>query len=163
MRIMNTTRNGSGRLSIALQQIADLASGGAPLRIELGREIRHGTDPGIQPRDFVDRIERDHDGLWSKMADSLVDDDARQPCCKTRVRTEVREVFERAQIGLLHDILGLSIVPDDRTRDAVEPLIVTPNDQAQRGCTPLKREAHEFGIDHSGQRQLGGGLLRHVH
>ena len=72
-------------------------------------------------------------------------------------------MFERAQIGLLHHVLGLSVIPDDRPRDPVEPLIMTPNDQAQRGRTPLPRETHEFGIDQSGQRQLGGGLLRHVH
>ena len=96
------------------------------------------------------------------MANRLVDDDARQPCCKARVRTEFREMPKRAQIGLLHHVLGLSVIPDDRPCDPVEPLIVTPNDQAQRGRTPLPRETHEFGIDQSGQLQLGGGLLRHV-
>ena len=70
---------------------------------------------------------------------------------------------ERAQIGLLHHVLGLSVIPDDRPCDPVEPLIVPSNDQAQRGRTPLPRETHEFGIDQSGQLQLGGGLLRHAH
>ena len=66
-------------------------------------------------------------------------------------------MFERAQIGLLHHVLGLSVIPDDRPRDPVEPLIMTPNNQAQRGHTPLTRETHEFGIDQSGQRQLEVG------
>ena len=81
------------------------------------------------------------------MANRLVDDDARQPGCKARVRTECREMPKRAQIGLLHHVLGLSVIPDDRPCDPVEPLIVPSNDQAQRGRAPLPRETHEFGID----------------
>ena len=96
-----------------------------------------------------------------KAVDRLVRDDARQPCRKACIGTELPS-SERAQIRLLQHVLGFRVVPDDCPCDPIEPLIVTPNDQAQRGRTALLRNAHELRIDEAGQLQLQSGLLGHL-
>ena len=158
MRITNTRQ----LVDRALEQVANLAACGSSLRMEL-HKTRHGDDLPLRVPKAFDRLQRDMNVLSLTAADRLVDHDTSQPHGEACIRTELSEVRERAQIGILHHVLSLSVIADDGACDAIEPLIVTPDDQAQRGRTSLSRETHEFGVDEPRQLQLRSGLLRHAH
>ena len=162
MRITNTTRNGSGRSSIARSSRsrtwlrAAVASGSIRRRCAMPMIW-------IAAARAFDRIQRNDDVLSVKAIDGLVHHDACQPRREACIRTEFREIRERTQIRFLHHVFGFAVVAHDRPCDPIEPLIVTPNDQAQRRRTSLSRDTHEFGIDEPGQLQLRSGLLQHAH
>jgi hypothetical protein len=61
-------------------------------------------------------------------AERLVCDDARQPGRETSLALETVEVGEGADIALLHCLLGIVRVPQDASREAVEPLVVAAHD-----------------------------------
>ena len=82
--------------------------------------------------------------------------DARQPGREARAARELVEVLERAHVGVLHDVLGLVLVPEDGPRHAVEPLVVPANEHLEQRRLP---RAHALTIS-SSERAFAGVPLR---
>jgi len=92
-----------------------LASCRKPLWINV--EVWHADHLGLQLLGLVDRIQRNRDVFPAKVINGLIHDDACQSRRKARIRTEVREIPERAQIRLLQHVFGFGVVADDCPRD----------------------------------------------
>jgi hypothetical protein len=63
----------------------------------------------------------------------LVDCDPRQPRRQDRIATKILEMREQADVGVLHDVLCLGVVPQDASRQQVKPLVVRFDDRVDRG------------------------------
>ena len=84
--------------------------------------------------------------LAAQPAQRLVHGDPRQPGREAGVAAKLLQMREGADIGFLHDVLGLAVVAQDAAGEPVQPAIVRLHDRANRRLVAGKRAADQFGI-----------------
>ena len=67
------------------------------------------------------------------------------------------QMREGADVGLLHDVLGLAVVAQDAAGEPVEPAVVRLHDGADRRLVARQRPPHQFGV-----AGVEGRALRYV-
>ncbi len=103
----------------------------------------HGGPPAAQP------------------AQRLVHGDPRQPGRQAGIAAKTFQMREGADVGLLHDILGLAVVAQDAAGEPVEPAVVRLHDGADRGFVAGQRPPHQFGVSSVERRALRYVCLAH--
>ncbi len=63
----------------------------------------------------------------ARTREGLVNGDSSEPCRESRPAVELPQVAVGVHVGLLHDVLGLALVLDDRSSGPVHPLVVAPH------------------------------------
>ena len=81
-------------------------------------------------------------------AECLMNRDAGEPRGEPGAVRELLEVQIGVDVGLLDDVLGLALVVEDRSGDAVEALVVAPHQHLEARGVPLADCAHELLVRH---------------
>jgi hypothetical protein len=122
-RVMKTRRNGSGSSSMAqLDDVLDFSLGHGFFRV-LGSGEGKLDDLRLQHA-LRQRGPFDARALAAQPAERLVHGDARQPGRQAGLAAKLLEMRKRADIGLLHHVLGLGIVAQHAAGDPVEPAVI---------------------------------------
>ena len=120
-----------------------------------------GTRGSAPPsREYVDALRLRHRPLTPKPFQSLVHGDARKPCRKTGLGSEALQMRKSLDVSFLHGVFGFAVTPQDASRNAVKPPVVTLDDSANRSRVASKRLSHQRLIV-QGARNFG--LLVHSH
>ena len=69
---------------------------------------------------------------------------------------------EGADIGVLHDVLGLAVVAQDAARQPIEPAVVGLHDRAHGSLVARERAADQFGVAGAGGGDCGMGAWRMI-
>ena len=94
-------------------------------------------------------------------AQCLIHRDPREPRCKAGVAAKILQMRERADIGLLHHVLGFPVIAQDAAGEPVEFSIVRRDDGANRSLVAPKGAPDQFGVAACGGGDLGGLSLAH--
>src|SRR5262245_33054891 len=89
-----------------------------------------------------------------KATQRLINNDACEPGPEGRLPAKALEPRERADVGILHGILGVGIVSQDPARNPVQPLVVTARQLAHRLLIPRQAALGEGGVSHISMMHL---------
>ena len=92
--------------------------------------------------------------LAAQPAQRLVHGDPRQPGREAGIASKALQMREGADIGFLHDVLGLAVVAQDAAGEPVQPAIIRLHDRANRSLVAGKRPPHQFGVAGAGESDL---------
>src|SRR4051794_21731855 len=76
----------------------------------------------------------------------LVQGDPGEPSRKRRFAPEGRQACEGLEVGVLQHVLGLTRIAEHRTRNSIEPPIVTAHDFAKSSIAARPRENRNLGV-----------------
>jgi len=99
----------------------------------------------------MQHIEIKHGAPASPESNRFVQNNAGEPGSQTGSRAKITKASERPHVGFLHSIFGFLIVRQYAARDAVQVLVVAPDQRCERGSIALSGAVQQLAVGRSSQ------------